>query len=378
MRALRRSNSTPRLTTQNMATTIATLAAKLSLDNKAFLAGFKQSISASKSFASSIGTGISGAVSSMGAGIAASLSLAAAVGQISQSMEHVDRVAKLADRLGLSNEAMQRMSVIAKSGNVDVEMLAKAMLTMGRNIGTGGKSLDQRFFDVADSIAAIKDPAERSKRAVEIFGKEGNELLNILSGGSRNLRETSALLDRFGLSISRVDAAKVESANDAWGRMGILLDGISDKIAVGLSPTMEAFANRSIALIDGVNAALERMGTNWEGIGKVIGATVQGLSDATVVGLLGRLVGSDPAKPSTPNKPVTPFNLNSLDDPAKKFKSVRPGALERGSMEAVRAMQNNGRSTDTAQKQLLALEAIRDFVDPMKRPDAPRLVAGAL
>lgn len=362
-----------------MATTIASLAAKLSLDNKAFLAGFKQSISASKTFAASIGTGITGAVTSMGAGIAASISLAAAVGQVSQSMERVDRGAKLADRLGLSNEAMQRMSVIAKSGNVDVETLAKAMLTMGRNIGSGGKSLDQRFFDVADSIAAIKDPAERSKKAVEIFGKEGNELLNMLANGSKTLRENATLLDRFGLSISRMDAAKVEAANDAWGRMGILLDGITDKIAVGFSPSLEEFANRSITTIDNIGKALERLGTSWEGVGKAMGAAFDVLTESPIATQINKLFGGDAAKPKAAGVLPTPLNLNSLDKGQDKtFRPVHPGALERGSMEAMRAMQQNGRSTDTAQKQLLALEAIRDFVDPMKRPDAPRLVAGAL
>jgi hypothetical protein len=372
-----------------MATTIATLAAKLVLDNKAFLAGFKQSQAAAKGFSSSVGGGISSALGSavtgFGAAVAGAISLGTAVHSLQQSMERVDRGAKLADRLGLSNEAMQRMAIVAKAGNVDVELLAKSMLKMGRNIGTGGKSLDERFFDVADAISQIKDPAERSAKAVAIFGKGGDQLSDILLGGSRKLREASELIDRFGLSISRVDAAKVEAANDAWGRMGIVISGITDKIAVGLSPALEDFATQSIRLIDNLNVALERLGTNFEGVGNAIGFALGVLVESPLARQFNKLFPSDkkPGGPSSASPASSPFSFGG-GDTAKKFKLTRPGALERGSMEAVRALQNTqGADPITAlhqdaQKQIRLLEAIRDFIDPMKRPDAPRLAEGAL
>lgn len=356
-----------------MAATIATLAAKLVLDNRAFLAGFRQSIGASKGFAASIGAGMASAVSSIGATIAASLSLAAAMGKVSESMVSIDRQAKLADRLGLTNEAMQRMAVIAKTGNVDVEVLAKAMLTMGRNIGTGGKSLDERFFDVADAIAAIKDPAERSRKAMAIFGKEGNELINMLAGGSARMRASTEVIDRFGLSMSRMDAAKVERTNDAWTRMGIILGGLTDKFSAGIAPGIESEIEHMIAKIESLGTTLRNLGFGWDSATAAM-KNYRILENSLLYGTLGGLFGVGNKPPDLgpiPGKSTgmqTPFDF---PESGKKSREVNPGAMERNSIEAVRAVQKAGGDPISAlhtemQKAVRALIRIEEHVDPLR------------
>lgn len=364
-----------------MATTIATLAAKLTLDNRAFLAGFRQSMRASKSFGAAIGQGMASAVTSMGAAIAASVSLAGAIGRVSQSMESIDRGAKLADRLGLSNEAMQRLTVIAKAGNVDVEVLSKAMLTMGRNIGTGGKTLDERFFDVADAIAAIKDPAERSAKAQKIFGKAGDELINVLSEGSGRLRDSARLLDRFGLSMTRLDAAKVERANDALTRLDIVSRGLTDKFTVALSPVIEEFADRTLTVLENLGNALDRFGAKWDMVAGAMGGVIGQLDTIekhpTLRMIFGAFGGagsalmfdSKPDKKTGPNKRGT--ILSDLMGGDKATKAVKPGALHQNSVEAVRAIQNAGGNGMTGilpalMRGLRVLERIEANGDPMK------------
>jgi hypothetical protein len=46
------------------------------------------------------------------------------------------------------------------------------------------------------------------------------------------------------LSVSNIDAAKVEMANDAMGRIGLTLEGIKNQFAIAFAPMLKEFADR--------------------------------------------------------------------------------------------------------------------------------------
>ena len=227
-----------------MAASVGTLKAFLTLDSKGWLAGFGAAAGATKSFAGSLGNLVGGKLGAMATGLAASTLSVAALGR---SFAGLDKTAKVADRLGISHEAVQKLGLAADLAGTDIETLGRAMLMMGKTIGSGGLPLDKRFFQVADAIAKIQDPARRAKRAMEVFGKGGFELINLLAQGGKGIRQSAEAIDRLGLGISRVDAGKVEAANDALTTMGTVLRGVSDRIAVELSPGITHFVNQWLA-----------------------------------------------------------------------------------------------------------------------------------
>lgn len=334
-----------------MAVTIASLAAKLSLDTKSFVAGFASASKTAKSFGASINTGLTNMVSNVGPAIAASVSLSSAIAAVSQSMQNIDRNAKLADRLGITYESMQKLSLAASLAGADVEVLAKGMLMMGKNIGSGGKALDVRFFEVADSIAAIEDPAERAKKAMEIFGRSGLEILNVLQAGGKGLRDSAESIDRLGLSISRVEAAKVEAANDAFEVMSTSITGVIDKISVQLSPTIERFSDRAVSDLERTGKAIDMLGGKWDQLGTII----QAVTDAST-GLPGSRGSTGVAKvlaeqgkimrelsPAIEGKATD--MLNPDEKPfGNKLAPKNPFAADRGSIEAARIIQGSSQA----------------------------------
>src|SRR3990167_4493998 len=275
-----------------MAVTISTLRAQLILDTENFLNGFAKADLATKSFASGIGGrlssifkgigssassligsmgGVSSVFSSIGAQISGTVLGLVGVHQgvvaLGRGMDQVDRQAKLADRLGITVAEVQKLSLAAHLAGTDVELLAKSMLRMGKNIGSGGMTLDQRLFAVADSISKIKDAGIRAKQAHEIFGKGGLEIINVLIQGGRGIRNSADAIDKFGLAMSRVDAAKIEASIDAWTEMKTVIGGLRNELLVSFAPKVTSFIDlwlRGLEQLrnrqDALNASIRQAG----------------------------------------------------------------------------------------------------------------------
>jgi hypothetical protein len=232
---------------------VGTLSAKLLLDSRGWTAGFATAGAAAKSFATTVASRVTAAA----AGI---VSAGAAFRLLSRGMEQVDRQAKLADRLGITVGEVQKLSLAADLAGVDVELLAKSMLKMGKNIGSGGMPLDKRLFQVADAIAQIKDAGKRSERAEAIFGKGGIELINVLIQGGNGIRNSASAIDRFGLAVSRLDAAKIEATNDAITELKTTAAGLRNQLTVAFAPqATSAIQNMTIGVGE-LNMAFKELG----------------------------------------------------------------------------------------------------------------------
>lgn len=362
-----------------MPQSIGTLAAKLTLDTSAFLGGFKSAVSGAKQYSQQLGrvgggnstrffggpvgggSGAGGqiagaaALGRMGMGVAgpaAAIAVAVtaaqrAVREIGEGMQNVDRNAKLSDRLGVANEMMQRLGVAANASGADVETLAKAMLHMGREIGSGGKPLDKRLFDVADVIAQIKDPAQRSAAAVRIFGKSGDELHALLTVGSKGIKRSTDAIDRFGLAITRIEAARVEAANDAIGELSTVLGGLRNKIAVEVSPAIKSFVDSELKSL----LVLKNAGAGFFGeFARAVGIKSTGSLDSVIGGGLsgafnpiGTMFKGLEMLKGGPPKSGPPRTSGGLGGAIGGLGSGNAGlVIQKGTLEAAKAISGSG------------------------------------
>lgn len=335
-------------------TSIANLKAMLTLDTSKWMSGFSSAGKTAQTFVGGLQSKLIPSMGGLGAqlGTAAAgvLSVGAALGSLNAGMNQIDRHAKLADRLGITVEEVQKLSLAADLAGTDVELLAKSMLKMGKNIGSGGMTLDKRLFAVADSLAAIPDAGKRAKRAEEIFGKGGLELINVLIQGGKGIRDSANAIDRFGLGMSRIDAAKVEAANDAWTELSTVIGGLRNKFAVELSPTMTIFFKDQLDNLESLINAYERLKKVIpEPVAKTAGALSPGDllwgplfnngGDAAVRGaewFSGKKLGPGVTKPDAMNSK----GIRSADSTGGKSGKMYSGALERGSVAAVSAITN--------------------------------------
>lgn len=230
-----------------------------------------------------IKSGVGSVVGSVLTGAAAIYGFHRAVAAFTGSADRIDHMSKVADRLGTSFETIQGAALGAKLAGLGLDDLTNAIDHMSKKIGSGGMSLDKRFLEQAEAIAAIKDPAEQAKQAMELFGKSGAKLLPVLKQGGKAFKDAADLIKRFNLGISDVEAKNVERMNDSWTKMGAILSGTIDKIVANVAPAMGAFLDHSIDQLSEMGDLLKDLGISWEGIGDI--ATKQASETANLMDL---------------------------------------------------------------------------------------------
>lgn len=190
---------------------------------------------------------------------------------MADSLESADKMGKMAQSVGVSTEALSRLSISAKLSDVDMESLAKSMGRLSKNTieaaaGQGTaiaafnflgikikdanghlKSNDQIMAEVADKFSGLADGAGKTALAMAIFGKSGAALIPMLNGGSEKMKEMSDLSDRLGLTLSKSTANGAEEVRDRFIVMGMAMKGISNNVMKDMLPT---FDNLSKVMVD--------------------------------------------------------------------------------------------------------------------------------
>ncbi|MBL7152072.1 MAG: hypothetical protein ISS79_00005 [Phycisphaerae bacterium] len=115
----------------------------------------------------------------------------------------------------------------------------------------------EAFLRTAEAISKIPDAAEQATAAYSMFGRQGTQLLVMLQQGRGGIEAMAKEAEKLGLVFSRVDAAKVEAANDALTRLKALITGALRQSVIQLSPYIESLVT---SLVDTATAG-EGMGS---------------------------------------------------------------------------------------------------------------------
>src|SRR5690606_26398565 len=86
-------------------------------------------------------------------------------------------------------------------------------------------SPDQQLNAISDAMANISSRSQQADIAAAIFGGTGTDVLNLLDMGSAGIAEMSEKADQLGLSLSRVDAAKIEQMNGSFDHAKDIISG---------------------------------------------------------------------------------------------------------------------------------------------------------
>ena len=181
------------------------------------------------------------------------------------SMTSIDNLTKTANKIGATTEALVGLQLAAELTGVSTETMNMALQRMTRRVseaamGTGEAvkalkelginayelerlPLDEQMNIVADAMQNVESQADRVRLAMKLFDSEGVALVNTLAGGSEALKEYAAEAEALGLTISDIDAAKIEAANDAVTKAKKVFTGLGNQLAVTFSPLIEYVAN---------------------------------------------------------------------------------------------------------------------------------------
>lgn len=247
--------------------------------------------------------------------MAKGLLVAAGIGgmgfMIKRTLDSIDATAKLSDALGIQTERLIGLRHAANIAGVANEALDKSLAMFVRRLGevklgTGeakeglkllgltadeliSKSPADAIGVVADKIKLLEGASLKGQAAYLLFGRSGQQLLNMLEMGSVGLREMQEEAERMGLTFNRIDAAKVEMANDAFTRLKGVITGVVQSLTIELAPVLEAV---SVKLVD-ISTRGESAGEKARAVFARLGRTLAIVSDVLggIKGILQIIIG---------------------------------------------------------------------------------------
>jgi len=194
----------------------------------------------------------------------ATAGVAAAAALTKMSMQNVDALAKTSDRLGIATKQLAGLQHAAALAGVENKTLEKSLQNLAVVVsdaadGTGIAKdallelglnaeileqlpLDQQMLKVADAMQGVTNQTDKVRIATDLFGARGVKVLNMIGGGAQNLADVAKEAEHLGIAVSRVDAAKIEAANDAVTTAKSVFTGLGNQLATAFSPIITEIA----------------------------------------------------------------------------------------------------------------------------------------
>ena len=296
---------------------IGSLRVNLGLDSAEFASGAKRA----QSSADMLGKRLLafGAVATAAVG---AIGVAAIAGA-----NHIDRLAKAGRRVDTGVGGFRALELAAGEAGVSVATLADAVQTMDREVAKGSKNAqlalrslgiaagdlegleaDQKMALIGDSIQKMGLSTAQTSVVLQQLGVRNREMVLAVGAGGDAFRKARADIEDYGLSVSNIDASRIEAANDAIGRLGLISEYAGQQLALKIVPALGAMAQAMTdslreggllrGVIDGLIGSLDRiavyaatfaaiMAAQWVA---AIGAAV--FATATLTGALVALRGA--------------------------------------------------------------------------------------
>ena len=211
-----------------------------------------------------------GALATQARAFLPALSAGVIVSQARRVISQLDEIGKKADAIGLTTDALQELRVNAEEAGVSQENLDNAMLQFSKRLGEARQGigtartaledlnlsaselaqmpLDEALRTVADSMNEVEGATDRSALAVQLFGRQGVGMLNLLREGSEGMEAMAQNARDLGIII---DEDLIRNAEDAENQLGLMSRVISANLSqalINLAPILVGAAE-GVALI---------------------------------------------------------------------------------------------------------------------------------
>ena len=177
-----------------------------------------------------------------------------------KNAQGIDQLAKQADKLGATTEGLQQIRLAGELTGVAINTTDMALQRMTRRIseaaqetgeaqgalkelGLDAKALaelqpDEQFLAIAKAMEEVENQGDKVRLSMRLFDSEGVALVNTLALGEQGLLDVRTQIAELDLALSRVDAAKVEQANDQWTLASKTLGALAQQITVQVAPVV--------------------------------------------------------------------------------------------------------------------------------------------
>lgn len=252
------------------------------------------------------------------------------------TVQKLDRVGDLSQRFGVSAESLQRLGGVAELSGSSMDAMAKAISKLGRTVveaiddpvgqaadkfnklgisvdSLRGKSIEEVFGAVSQSISSLASETEQGAAAFDFFGRAGDEIRNVLQLGNDEFQKLSS-----GISVASDEAVSAaQNIDDAFKSLGQAFTSTAGGM-------LEAFRPAILFILDGFEQMSYLARIAMEGMKSVFtgqGLGSKGLEDATRA-----FANLNEAQTSRRLQAMTPQQLQQLIDSGDPRSSLRASA----------------------------------------------------
>lgn len=202
---------------------------------------------------------------------AAAAAAAAAVGGklVAEQLKAIDATAKLSDQIGTSTEAITGLQHAAEITGPGAEKMAAGLEVLTKRVGEAAQgsgeavdaiealglsveeldrmSPDQQFTAIARAMEGMESQSQKNAIAADLFSRANQDLVLTLDQGVAGIAALRREAADLGVTFDRVDAAKIEAANDAMFRVRQAITGVVRNLTIELAPILKGMADSFVS-----------------------------------------------------------------------------------------------------------------------------------
>lgn len=204
---------------------------------------------------------------------------------ITTTSEAADHLGKMADRIGVGYQELQRLAYGAKLSDMEMGELNISIMRFSRIISSaneGSKAAKETLAKLGPEVTALLEAnrpleevmggiaerfkempagAEKSALAMELFGRSGAQMIPWLNEGRAGIEGMGKEFEQIGYLLDRETGDAFGQLNDDVDRIKIAFTGMRNQFVVALLPALRATATK---VLDWVKANRELIGTKLE------------------------------------------------------------------------------------------------------------------
>jgi uncharacterized protein (DUF433 family) len=300
-----------------------------------------------------------------------------------------DEINKATAKTGIGAERMSALAYAAKQADVDFAALGTSLKKMQVTLSeasSGTKSANEtlaalgltieeikrlapedQFELLADRISLLRDPADRTRAAVELFGRAGADLLPLFEQGAAGIRAAREEAERMGATLTGEQARALAEADDAVKRLGQAWDGLARTLTVAVAPSLINVATAMTNVLSKEPEVLS-LAQAWEAVGRAF--SKNGILGTGPLDILAELqAGSGPTAPLGSAARTLALSRRPAPPPAPGYRpEVKPPTAGGTKSRAAAAEVDALRGQADAYKEILAsgMAAIEGLRTPVE------------
>lgn len=146
---------------------------------------------------------------------------------------------------GTMNGALERFSARLGEAQRGTGQAAEALDRLGLSASELDRmDVDERMAAIADAVQELGLSGAQTADMLRQMGIRNRELVNLMRQGGDAIRDARSEIEDYGLAVDSVDAATIEAANDAFSRVGLVVESIRNALATELAPIILELADR--------------------------------------------------------------------------------------------------------------------------------------